>query len=151
MVDVVNKTKRSQMMSGIQAKNTKPEIMVRKALFAQGYRYKLHDKKLPGKPDLVLPKYQTVIFVHGCFWHKHNCHLFKWPSTRPDFWKEKLNGNAKRDQVVMQILRSNGWKVLVIWECALKGKHKQKIDKVVNQTIKFVHNSRLHFEVMGKI
>lgn len=90
MADVVTPEKRSKMMSGIQGKNTKPELTIRKGLHALGFRYRLHGKTLPGKPDLVFPKYKAVIFIHGCFWHAHHCHLFKWPSTRVDFWQEKI-------------------------------------------------------------
>ena len=98
MVDVVSKEKRSKMMSGIRYKDTKPEIIIRKALHAKGFRYSLHNNKLPGKPDIVLPKYNAIIFIHGCFWHQHNCHLFKWPSTRPEFWQNKISGNKERDK-----------------------------------------------------
>jgi len=117
MADIVSKKKRSQMMAGIKGKNTKPEVAIRKALFSKGYRYRLHKKSLPGKPDLVLAKYNTVIFIHGCFWHRHGCHLFKWPSTRPEFWKDKINGNKARDLKHFKELSELKWRVLVIWEC----------------------------------
>lgn len=110
------------MMAGIKGKNTKPEIVVRKALHAQGYRFRLHDKKLPGKPDIVLPKYKTVIFVHGCFWHKHDCKHFKWPKTRPEFWREKIEGNVARDKKHAEELITLGWNVKVVWECEVKDK-----------------------------
>ena len=93
MVDVVTPEKRSAMMSGIKGKNTKPEFIVRKALFKRGFRYTLHNKNLPGKPDLVFARYKAVVFVNGCFWHGHNCHLFKWPKSNPEFWKEKITNN----------------------------------------------------------
>lgn len=112
------------MMSGIKGRDTLPELFIRKALHKQGFRYKLHDKSLPGKPDLVLPKHAAVIQIQGCFWHGHKCHLFKWPSTRKEFWREKISGNVERDKKNNQKLQSLGWKVLVIWECALKGKEK---------------------------
>lgn len=108
------------MMSGIRGKNTKPEIIVRKALHAAGYRFRLHRKDLPGKPDIVLPKYKTVIFVHGCFWHKHDCRYFKWPKTRPDFWREKIEGNVERDRLAYEKLEEMGWRVKVVWECELE-------------------------------
>lgn len=120
MVDVVDKKTRSRMMSGIRGKNTKPEIIVRKALHAAGYRFRLHRKDLPGKPDIVLPKYKTVIFVHGCFWHKHDCRYFKWPKTRPDFWREKIEGNVERDRLAYEKLEEMGWRVKVVWECELE-------------------------------
>ena len=105
------------MMSGIKGKNTKPEILVRKALHKAGYRFRLHDKKLPGKPDIVLPKYRTVILVHGCFWHGHDCKYFKWPKTRPEFWRKKIEGNKARDARHVAKLENDGWVVKVIWEC----------------------------------
>lgn len=134
MTDVVDTATRSRMMSGIRGKNTKPEILVRKALFAEGYRYRLHDKRLPGKPDLVLKKFNTVIFVHGCFWHGHDCHLFKWPKTRPVFWKRKINRNREKDQEVTRQLKKEGWKIITIWECALKGKTRQPLENVIRRT-----------------
>lgn len=120
MADVVDKATRSRMMSGIRGKNTRPEMIVRKALHAAGFRYRLHGKNLPGRPDLVLPKYQTVIFVHGCFWHGHECSEFKWPKTRPDFWRNKIESNLARDGKAIASLRKMGWKVHVIWECDLR-------------------------------
>ncbi|UST73196.1 DNA mismatch endonuclease Vsr [Pseudomonas siliginis] len=121
MVDVVDSTTRSRMMAGILGKNTKPEMAIRRYLHACGYRYRLHRKDLPGKPDLVMSKYRLVIFVHGCFWHRHsNCVYATSPNNRPDFWEEKLNGNVFRDQRQVSELISKGWRVLVIWECGLK-------------------------------
>ena len=108
-------------MSRIKGKNTKPEMLVRKFLFAHGYRYRLHAKKLPGKPDIVLPKYKTVIFVHGCFWHGHaNCKYFVIPKTRTDWWVNKINGNIANDDRAVKALKRAGWKVITIWECQLK-------------------------------
>ena len=108
-------------MSRIRGKNTKPEMLVRKYLFANGFRYRLHSKNLPGKPDIVLPKYKTVIFVHGCFWHGHkDCKYFVVPKTRTDWWLNKINGNKANDAKKEQALEQAGWKVLVVWECALK-------------------------------
>lgn len=122
MADIVDKETRSRMMSGIRGKNTKPEMIVRRALHKAGYRYRLHVKELPGKPDIVLPKYKTVIFVHGCFWHHHNCKNFKWPKTREDFWRKKIEGNVERDQKAYAQLEAQGWKVIVIWECETREK-----------------------------
>lgn len=138
MTDVVDKKTRSRMMSGIRAKDTKPELLIRKALFARGFRYRIHDKRLPGKPDLVFPKYNAVIFVHGCFWHRHKCHLFKWPSTRPEFWKSKINRNVEVDKNNYTSLKNNGWRILTIWECSLKGKSRLKLDNVINETEKWL-------------
>jgi len=131
MVDIVDKTTRSRMMSGIRGKDTRPELIIRKALFRKGFRYKLHDKTLPGKPDLVLPKYQAVIFIHGCFWHGHDCHLFKWPSTRPEFWKNKITRNIEVDKRNIRQLKNEGWYILTVWECALKGKGRRDLDELV--------------------
>ena len=119
-------------MSGIKSKNTKPELIIRKALFGNGFRYRLHDKKLPGKPDLVLPKYRTVIFINGCFWHGHNCHLFKWPSTRKAFWKDKIGRNQSRDALAGRQLKKFGWNVIVVWECAIKGKSRIELPEVIS-------------------
>jgi DNA mismatch endonuclease (patch repair protein) len=121
-------------MSGIRGKNTRPELIIRKALSLKGFRYKLHDKKLPGKPDLVFPKYHSVIFTHGCFWHGHNCHLFKWPSTRPKFWKTKINRNREVDKINYKQLKKDGWYILTIWECALKGKTRRPFEDVLART-----------------
>jgi DNA mismatch endonuclease (patch repair protein) len=108
------------MMAGIQGKNTRPELFLRKALHAMGFRYRLGGKGLPGKPDIIFPKKRVVIFVHGCFWHMHECKYFKWPATNPQFWREKLDGNVQRDRRVTGELQSKGWTVLTVWECELK-------------------------------
>jgi DNA mismatch endonuclease (patch repair protein) len=123
MADVHSRETRSYNMSRIKGKNTKPEMLVRQFLHAHGYRYRLHDKKLPGKPDIVLPKYKTVIFVHGCFWHHHeNCKWGKIPPNNQEYWIPKLLGNSIRDKKHKKDLKQNGWKVLVIWECSLNCK-----------------------------
>lgn len=121
MADIVSSAVRSRMMSGIQARDTKPEILVRKALHAQGYRFRLHRNDLPGKPDIVLPRFRAVILVHGCFWHMHKgCKLARIPSTRTEFWSAKLHANAIRDETAHCRLLALGWRVLTIWECYLK-------------------------------
>lgn len=123
MADVHDSATRSYNMSRIRNKDTKPEILVRKFLFANGFRYRLNDKKLPGKPDIVLPKYKTVIFVNGCFWHGHeNCKYFKLPATRTEWWKEKIEGNIKNDMKKQALLREAGFKIVVIWGCEVKNK-----------------------------
>ena len=108
-------------MSNIRSVNTKPEEMVRKYLFSRGLRYRKNDKRLPGKPDIVLPKYHTVIFVNGCFWHHHNCDRFKWPKSNVSYWKNKIDRNVDRDHQNTELLIQQGWKVITIWECQLKG------------------------------
>lgn len=126
MADNHTKEIRSYNMSRIRSKNTKPEEMVRKYLFSQGFRYRKNDTRLPGNPDIVLPKYKTVIFVNGCFWHKHeNCKFFVWPKTNEDFWRTKISANVSRDQENIKLLSELGWNVIVIWECELK---KQRFD-----------------------
>lgn len=122
MVDVVDSATRSRMMSGIKNKNTQPELALRKQLHALGLRYRLHSKDLPGHPDLVLPKWKTAIFVHGCFWHWHGCSLSKMPQSRHDFWKTKLNSNRERDAEKLSQLLKAGWRCAIVWECAIRGK-----------------------------
>ena len=123
MADVHDKATRSYNMSRIKNKNTKPEILVRKFLFANGFRYRINDKKLPGKPDIVLPKYKTVIFVNGCFWHGHeNCKYFKLPGTRSEWWKEKIERNIENDLKKHSQLIDLGYNVLIVWECKIKNK-----------------------------
>ena len=121
MADVHSKAVRSYNMSRIRGKDTKPEMLVRRFLHAQGFRYRLHDKKLPGKPDIVLRKYRTVIFVHGCFWHGHQeCKYFVVPKTRTDWWFEKINKNIGNDEQAVKALKKDGWRVIEVWECSLK-------------------------------
>ena len=126
MADNHTKEQRSYNMSRIRSKNNAPEEKVRKFLFSKGFRYRKNDKKLPGCPDIVLPKYKTVIFVNGCFWHKHNCKRFVWPSSNEEYWKKKILRNVERDELNIKELKELGWKVLVVWECELK---KATIDK----------------------
>ncbi|OWY26929.1 very short patch repair endonuclease [Herbaspirillum robiniae] len=119
-MDIVDSTIRSRMMANIRSKDTKPEMAVRRYLHANGFRYRLHDRQLPGKPDLSLPKYRTVIFVHGCFWHQHeSCNRAYMPSSRKEIWQNKFANNKRRDVRVIQELGELGWRVIVIWECGL--------------------------------
>ncbi len=123
MADVHTPEQRSYNMSRIRGKDTKPEELVRKYLFAQGFRYRKNDGRLPGKPDIVLPKYKTVIFVNGCFWHGHEgCRYFVWPKNNAEFWKEKITGNIQRDKHNRELLSNQGWRVIEVWECQLKKK-----------------------------
>jgi DNA mismatch endonuclease, patch repair protein len=138
------------MMAGIKGKNTKPELLIRKELHHLGYRYKLHDKTLPGKPDLVFPKYKAVIFVHGCFWHMHECHLFKWPSTREEFWRAKLNYNQEVDKRNLSELKKHLWRVCIVWECSIKGKMRKPITNVIEQISKWVKGCHPHLEISCK-
>lgn len=109
-------------MSGIRGKNTKPELLIRKGLHTRGFRYRLHSPVVPGKPDLVLPRYRAAVFVHGCFWHGHDCHLFRLPGTRTVFWEAKIARNRERDRQVLDSLGEADWRSLTIWECAIRGK-----------------------------
>lgn len=133
MADVHDKITRSYNMSQIRSGNTKPEMLVRRFLHTQGFRYKLHDKKLPGKPDIVLPKFKTVIFIHGCFWHGHaNCKYYVVPKTRTDWWLNKINANKANDTKAAKALKKEGWKVITVWECKLKpGKFEKALDKIL--------------------
>lgn len=122
MVDSLTPEQRSAQMSRIRGSNTKLEVLVRKGLHARGLRYRLGGAKLPGRPDIVLPKHRTVVFVHGCFWHGHDCPLYRLPKTRPEFWADKIGKNRARDQRVTSELEAMGWRVLNVWECSLRGK-----------------------------
>lgn len=125
-------------MSGIRGSNTRPEMMLRRALHARGLRYRLHDRRLPGKPDLVFPSRKAVVFINGCFWHGHDCHLFRWPQSRTDFWRAKISGNVVRDRKVRDELLGAGWRVLEIWECTLKGRKRRPLDEVTDECIAFL-------------
>lgn len=135
MVDVVDQATRSRMMSGIRGRNTKPEKLVRSLLHRRGFRFRICVKDLPGKPDVVLPRYRCVIFVNGCFWHGHNCALFKLPGTRTEFWKHKIEKNKENDQKSVAELIEEGWRVCIIWECSIRANRKNMspiIDLVTN-------------------
>ena len=120
MADTKTPAERSENMSRIRSTNTKPEEIVRKYLFSQGFRYRKNDKRYPGKPDIVLPKYRTVVFVNGCFWHMHGCSRSRLPKSNQEYWKPKIERNIERDLQNMQLLEKEGWKVIVVWECELK-------------------------------
>lgn len=122
MADNHTKEIRSMNMSHIRSTDSKPEEVVRKYLFSQGFRYRKNDKRLPGKPDIVLPKYKTVVFVNGCFWHKHDCPRFVWPASNQEYWIPKILRNVERDKENYTTLENKGWRVLVVWECELKKK-----------------------------
>jgi len=136
MADNHSKEVRSMNMSHIRSTNTKPEEIVRKYLFSRGFRYRKNVKELPGKPDIVLPKYKTVIFVNGCFWHKHDCPRFVWPVSNQEYWIKKILGNAARDQENMKRLEEGGWKVIVVWECELSSIVRDETLELLAKTIK---------------
>lgn len=125
-------------MAGIGPTNTKPEMLIRRGLHALGWRYRLHVRKLPGRPDLVFPGSKAVIFVNGCFWHGHECHLFKWPKSREQFWREKIAGNIDRDQRTRARLHEAGWRIADVWECTLKGRQRLTLDEVLGTLDRFL-------------
>jgi DNA mismatch endonuclease (patch repair protein) len=139
MVDVVDAATRSRMMSGIRGRNTKPEILIRSLLHRRGFRFRLDARDLPGRPDIVLPRYGAVVFVHGCFWHGHDCHLFKWPQTRPEFWRDKIARNRSNDERAQLALHALGWRVAVVWECALRGANRD-VDGIIQRLADWLHS-----------
>ena len=141
MADVLTPEQRRLNMSRIRGRDTRPELILRRGLHALGLRFRLHRKDLPGKPDLVFPGHRAVILVHGCFWHWHGCPMFKWPATRREFWREKIASNRQRDQVTLGGLRAAGWRVVVVWECALRGPGRQTVEDVVDRCEGFVRSS----------
>lgn len=149
MADVVDTATRSRMMAGIRGRDTKPEILVRSLLHRQGFRYRLHVRNLPGKPDIVLSRFRAVIFVHGCFWHGHDCPLFKWPGTRPDFWREKIERNRANDLKSRRGLQDAGWRVGIVWECAIKGATGKDIEDVARRIADWLRSDRLLMEIRG--
>ena len=150
MADIVPKSRRSEMMAGIKGKNTKPELWIRTGLHRMGFRYKLHDKRLPGKPDLVFPKHRAIILINGCFWHGHNCELFKWPGTRRDFWHQKIEQTRIRDQDNLHEYQELGWKTLIIWECAIKGKYRVGLTETVENAARWLQFGCGNGEIRGK-
>lgn len=138
MADVLTAEQRHLNMSRIKGKDTKPEMMIRRGLHARGLRFRLHDRSLPGRPDLVLRKYNTAVFIHGCFWHAHGCFMSKIPATRRDFWEAKLAANAARDHKAVEAMQSSGWRVIVIWECALRGPRRWPGDAVIDHAVDFM-------------
>lgn len=134
MVDIFSVEKRSQIMSQIKSRDSKQELFIRKITHSMGYRYRLHNKIFPGKPDLVFPKYKKVIFVNGCFWHGHqNCKRATLPSTNTEFWKSKISGNIKRDEITYSALRKLGWQYLIIWQCQIKESNKEMLKDIISK------------------
>jgi DNA mismatch endonuclease, patch repair protein len=131
MTDVLTPAQRRLNMSRIRGKDTKPELLLRRGLHARGFRFRLHRRDLPGRPDLVFPRLHAVVFVHGCFWHGHGCPMFKSPATRPEFWAAKIEGNRARDLRVTENLEAAGWRTLVVWECTLRGPARLPIEQVL--------------------
>lgn len=142
MADIVDQSTRSRMMAGIRSKDTRPERLIRSGLHRLGFRFRLHSKDVLGNPDLVFPKYHAAIFVHGCFWHGHDCSLFKFPSTRTEFWKTKIQRNRVRDQEVCRALDDVGWRHLTVWECAFRGPHRIGEDKTIMRIVSWLRSRR---------
>ena len=138
-------------MAAIKGADTRPELIIRKGLFAKGYRYRLHVKNLPGKPDLVFKKYNAVLLINGCFWHGHECDLFRWPKTREEFWREKIGGNVARDTRNRAQLLESGWRVGVVWECALKGKERLPEVQIIDDLCHWLKLESEWFEIRGRV
>lgn len=149
MADIVCSQVRSQMMAGIRGKNTKPELLVRSGLHKLGFRFRIHVRTLPGRPDIVLPKWNAVIFVHGCFWHRHDCHLFRLPSTRRSWWRRKLDRNYLLDLRSRRQLKALNWRVLSIYECALKGKERIPLDTVIQFASHWLRSNARMAQIRG--
>jgi DNA mismatch endonuclease, patch repair protein len=149
MTDVLTRAQRTFNMKRIKGKDTRPEMLIRRGLHALGLRYSLHSRRLPGSPDLVFTRHSAVIFVHGCFWHRHRCHMFKMPSTSRGFWAKKIAGNAERDSKTIKLLHDQGWRVMVIWECALRGTRRLKLRTVLKRAHSFLRGGRKLLELKG--
>lgn len=150
MPDIVDAQTRKRMMAGIGSKDTKPELVIRKGLHALGFRYRLHPRHLPGKPDIYLPRYSAAIFINGCFWHGHDCHLFKLPSTRKEFWLTKLRQNKARDERVVAMLHEANVRTLLIWECALRGRTRLGAEATVQSTAEWIKGGSMTHEIAGE-
>ena len=137
------------MMAGIRGKDTKPELVIRRGLHALGFRFRLHDRRLPGRPDIILPRWRAAILIHGCFWHGHDCPLFKWPRTREAFWREKIDGNRARDAIAEAALDRAGWRVLKIWECSMKGPGRLRTGVVVPIAAEWLRGNEREGEIRG--
>lgn len=150
MPDVVDARTRSRIMSGIRAKNTRPEMLVRRSLHARGFRYRLHVGSIPGKPDIVFPKYRAVILAHGCFWHGHDCDLFRLPDTHREFWKAKIDRNRARDLEVSREIKVAGWRCLTVWECAMRGRGRMDHPSLISRIVEWLTGSESLLEIKGE-
>lgn len=149
MTDVLTPAQRRLNMSRIRGCDTKPEMLLRKALHARGLRFRLHRRDLPGRPDLVFSRYRSCLLVHGCFWHGHNCTLFQWPATRKAFWADKIASNQRRDHETLRKLLGAGWRALVVWECALRGPRRRDFSAIIDECVDFIIGSRAQAEIVG--
>ncbi|MDR3440593.1 very short patch repair endonuclease [Telmatospirillum sp.] len=149
-MDVLTPEQRRLNMSHIRGKDTKPEMLLRRGLHAAGLRFRLHVRDLPGRPDIVFPRYRAIIQVHGCFWHGHGCPLFKMPATRTEFWAEKIARNCARDRRTMEALRAAGWRLLTVWECSLRGPARRMPEDVLERCAAFVRSNTQQEELAGQ-
>jgi DNA mismatch endonuclease (patch repair protein) len=140
MTDVLTSEQRLLNMSRIKGRDTKPELLIRRGLHARGLRYRLHIRTLPGSPDLVFSRFRTAVFIHGCFWHLHRCPLSKLPATRTDFWRNKLEENVNRDRSAIKALQGDGWRVLVVWECAMRGQGRQDQNAMLDSIVQYIRS-----------
>lgn len=147
--DVHSAEVRSYNMSRVRGRDTRPEMLIRRGLHARGLRFRLQARDLPGRPDLVFPKWQTVLFVHGCFWHGHGCHLFRLPATRSDFWASKIAKNRTRDSNNLAALADLGWRTLTVWECAIRGRSRRPEDEVLSQCEAFLKGTASVLAIKG--
>lgn len=138
MPDVLTIEQRRLNMSRIRGRDTKPEMVIRRGLHARGLRFRLHARDLPGRPDLVFPKDRAAVFVHGCFWHAHDCPMFRWPQSRKEFWRRKISKNLERDMLAISLLKDQGWRVFTIWECALKGPGRYPLNEILQRCEAFI-------------
>ena len=150
MADIVSTEVRSQMMSGIRSKDTMPEITVRKGLHRLGFRYRVNDRRIPGKPDLHFPKWNALVFVHGCFWHGHDCHLFRLPKTRTGYWNAKIEKNRERDRLTESNLMAGGWRLAIVWECALKGRQRLEQQQMLDGLAIWRRSGNVRIDIRGK-
>ena len=149
MTDLHSQNVRSKNMAAVRSFNTQPELAVRQLLHKEGFRYRLHIKAIKGKPDIVMRKHGVLIFINGCFWHGHNCHLFRLPKTRTEWWRKKIESNKLRDITVTAELKSSGWRIIQVWECAIKGKTKIGHSKLRNQLIEAIFSEEMLLEIRG--
>lgn len=150
MGDVLTALQRSYCMSRIRGKNTRPERLIRMGLFGLGFRYRLHRRDLPGCPDLVFPKYRAVIFVNGCLWHGHKCHLFQWPKSNAEFWRQKITRNRRHDVTAIRQLIENDWRVLTIWECAVRGRNRSDPEALLTKVVSWLQSRRKCLLIEGR-
>lgn len=151
MPDVVSAETRSRFMAGVKNANTTPELQVRQMLYRAGFRYRVHERRLPGTPDIWLPRWKAVIEVNGCFWHGHMCHLFKWPRSNEEFWKVKISSNQQRDLLHQKELTALGIKRLIIWECALKGKKKHDKNRLIEVIAWWIRECNYNGNICGGV